>query len=473
MNLLTNKKAAVLLTSVLILVMLAGMFLPTCKRLAVPPPAQAELKGKAAALIVAMAEGRYEDVTKEFDINMTAAVPVSGLKDLWEEIVGQVGQWLSIASTTIGEEQGYHAVYVDSLFEKGFLDIKIVFDDHSNVVGLWLGSFESTEYEPPHYAKEEMFVEREVVIGEGRWTLPGVLSIPKEATNDAPVPAVVLVHGSGPNDKDETIGPNKPFKDLAWGLASNGIAVLRYDKRTRVYAAEFAPGTDAFAGFTAKEETIDDAVEAVRFLKDEKGIDADNLFVLGHSLGAIMGPRIAVACDDKDADSQKPMAGIVMMAAGSGHLADLMEEQIEYLAGIGDFMDEDEQARIDEIKGVVERIKSGRLAEGELAFGLPKSYWDDLDAYNQVETAKSLDLPVLILQGERDYQVGIGEFEVWKEELGGKPNVNLVSYPGLNHLFMSGSGKSTPNEYSIPSNVAEEVVKNIADWIGVNAGAEK
>src|SRR5437868_1155092 len=74
----------------------------------------------------------------------------------------------------------------------------------------------------------DTFDEREVTVGKGEWELPGTLGLPK---GSGPFPAVVLVQGSGPQDRDETMGVNKPFQDIAWGLASNGIAVLRYDKR--------------------------------------------------------------------------------------------------------------------------------------------------------------------------------------------------------------------------------------------------
>jgi dienelactone hydrolase len=99
---------------------------------------------------------------------------------------------------------------------------------------------------------------------------------------------------SGPNDRDETIGPNKPFQDLAWGLASQGIAVLRYDKRTRVYPAQFV----ALPNATVKEETIDDALAAVALLRNTPNIDQHRIFVLGHSLGGMLVPRIGLAVQE-------------------------------------------------------------------------------------------------------------------------------------------------------------------------------
>lgn len=311
------------------------------------------------------------------------------------------------------------------------------------------------------------------MVGQGKWELPATLTMPRNAAAGEPVPAVVLVHGSGPSNRDETIGPNKPFKDLAWGLASRGIAVLRYDKRTKVHGAAFT--SEEAASFTVKEETIDDAVLAVKLLKTIDGIDPDRVFVVGHSLGATVGPRIAQACnpaegssspdEDSNADADTSIAGLVMMAPTARNLADLMVEQMEYLANLDGQIDEKEAAQIQEARAAADKIKSGSLKEGEVTLGAPKAYWDDLSAHDPVEIAKHLNLPILILQGERDYQVTMVDLEIWKQALSGKPNVTIKTYPDLNHLFMSGSGKSTPDEYFVPSNLAEEVVADIVDWV--------
>ncbi len=116
------------------------------------------------------------------------------------------------------------------------------------------------------------FQEREISFGEDSWTLPGTLSIPYK---EGPFPALVLVHGSGPNDRDETLGANKPFRDLAQGLASRGIAVLRFDKRTRVHGARIASSS----GLTVAEEAVDDAVLAVGFLQGYPTLN--HLFMTG------------------------------------------------------------------------------------------------------------------------------------------------------------------------------------------------
>src|SRR5262249_34016694 len=147
---------------------------------------------------------------------------------------------------------------------------------------------------PAAYAKPDSFVEVPVQVGSAP-ALPGFLSLPKGA---GPFPVVVLVHGSGPQDADETIGPNKPFKDLALGLARRGIAVLRYAKRSRVEPAGVV---------TVKEEVLDGAHAAIELARASKGIDPGRVVVLGHSEGGYLAPRIA--------KENPTVAGIILLAA--------------------------------------------------------------------------------------------------------------------------------------------------------------
>ena len=195
---------------------------------------------------------------------------------------------------------------VTCAFANASLDINVAFNEQDKIVGLnitQVGGVEqqyTTVYEPPAYVNQDLFTEREVQIGEGEWVLPGTLSIP---VGDGPFAAVLLVHGSGPNDRDEAIGPNKPFRDLAWGLASQGIVVLRYDKRTKVYPEKMS---DLLNTLTVKEEVIDDVLEAVSLLRSIPEVDSQRIVVLGHSMGGYLLPRIGAA--------DRGIAGLVVLA---------------------------------------------------------------------------------------------------------------------------------------------------------------
>ena len=236
------------------------------------------------------------------------------------------------------------------------------------------------------------------------------------------------------------------FRDLAQGLASRGIAVLRYEKRTKHHRLKM---TLISGGLTVKEETIDDAVAAVNTLAEQPRIDADRIFVLGHSLGGNLLPRIGGASNK--------IAGFISFAGSVRPLEDLVLDQVNYLFSLDGTVTTEEQQKLDAIKKQVEKVKSPELSEevltSELPLGVSATYWLDLRGYNPAQSAKTLHKPFLILQGERDYQVTMVDFNLWKQALRSRDDVTLITYPRLNHLFMTGAGKSTPSEYLTPGNV--------------------
>lgn len=448
------------ITGLLILALVAFM-LPACSKPAAKAPdfTDAQLDERARTFLRFMAEGNPENAVKMMDSKMAAAMPAAKVKEAWQALVGQAGAFDRVSGSRLAVEAGYRCVYVTCQFEKAALDAKVVFDAAGNVAGLWFvpSQAQAPSYNQPAYADTSAFTETECVVGAGQWKLPGTLSMPK---GQGPFPAVVLVHGSGPNDRDETVGANKPFKDLAWGLASRGIAVLRYEKRTKQYPAEMSALMETF---TPKDEVLEDALSAVALLSETEGVDPDRVYVLGHSLGAFLAPRIAAHASETSGDS--PIAGLIMLAPNARDLATLIEEQVQYIASLDGSLDDAESAEIEKVKGDMDKVRQGRLQAGEVVMGASKAYWDDLMAYNPVETAKSLEVPMLILQGERDYQVTMEDFGIWKEALEGKDGVQLKSFPALNHLFIPGEGKSGPAEYQSPGNVDPAVIEVIATWL--------
>jgi dienelactone hydrolase len=431
------------------------LVLSACSRPQEVPTAE-QLEEKARDFITLTSSEKYEEAHRMFENKMASSLSKEGLQELWEGIVLQTGALQSITKMRLAEESGYQIVYVTCLFEKSIMDIKIVFDNKAQIAGLWLGNPETTQYTPPIYAKSDSFTEEEVTVGAEGWPLPGTLSLPK---GQGPFPAVVLVHGSGPNDRDESIGPNKPLKDLAWGLSSKGIAVLRYDKRTRVHAERL---TQLGSDFTVKEEVIDDVLAAIKSLSQAEKVNSQKIVVVGHSLGGSLIPRIV-----KDAINEGlPIAGAVSLAGTPRNLLDLVIEQIEYISKIDGTVDDNEATAIQDAQAQVEKIKAGTQGENEILLGAPKKYWTDLLEYDPIETAKDIGIPMLFLQGERDYQVlSSKDFEMWKEGLSSRSDIAFKSYPDLNHLFITGKGPSTPAEYELPNNVHSAVIDDIASFI--------
>lgn len=344
-------------------------------------------------------------------------------------------------------------------FESIKVDVKVALNAKGEVSGLFFlpTSAGSEVAGPPAYANTNAFHERDFTVGSVEWRLPGTLTMPAE-TGGKSSPALVLVHGSGPNDRDQTLGAVKPFRDLAWGLASKGIAVLRYEKRTKEYADRFK-GPDQLK-ITVREETIDDALSAVKQLRETEGIDPKRIFVLGISLGGTLAPRIAQA--------DPHIAGLVIMAGATRPLEDLIVDQTHYLLSLKEEQSPAEQDQLHQLEAAAARVKQLRPADASSSsnvMGAPVGYWLDLRAHDPVLEAKALKQPILILQGGRDYQVTQTDFNQWKQGLGASPRVAFELYPQLNHLFVSGEGKSTPQEYEKPGHVSATVIADIADWI--------
>jgi dienelactone hydrolase len=418
----------------------------------------------AEGMVDAMAKGDFAAATRDFDATMTAAMSAEQLRQAWSRVTTQAGAFKSRTGTREAREHGYLIEYVTCQFEKATLDVKVVIGEDGKITGLWFApptSTAETPYSPPAYVHKDRFDERGITVGSGEWQLPGTLTMPR---GDGPFPIVVLVHGSGPHDRNETIGPNKPFKDIAWGLASNGIAVLRYDKRT------FDPRTKANLAkiadkLTVKEEVIDDALAAVALARESPGIDPRRVSVLGHSLGGTLIPRIGKA--------DRRIAGLIVMAGCTRPFEDVVLEQLTYVASLSNPLSAEAQAQMAQWKREIAAVKALKPSSKgtTLLLGVPPSYWLDLRGYVPAEMAKSLTQPMLILQGGRDYQVTEADFKIWKDALSSRANVTCKLYPDLNHLFMTGTGKATPAEYEKPGAVAHSVVTDISDWINAQQGS--
>lgn len=428
----------------------------------------AELGRLATEFISTLADEDFAAAVSYFDDQMRQALPAADLKTAWAQVIDQAGGFESELSRTQGKADGYDVVIATTQFQKAALNIRMVFDSDQRMAGLFFQPATSPTattdaWQPPAYADTARVAEAEVTIGEGEWELPGTVTTP---TEDGPWPAVVLVHGSGPNDRAESIGPNKPFRDLALGLASRGIAVLAYDKRSLTHGAAMA----AVEGMTVQDEVVDDAVLGVELLRATDGVDPDRVWLLGHSLGGMLAPRIAEQSDG--------LAGLVILAGAARPLEELILEQTRYLSERDGNVTAEEQSALNTVEEQVAAIRDPDLDASTPAadlLGVPASYWLDLRGYAAPAVAAMLDLPILALQGERDYQVTMADFALWMNALSTRDDVTLTSFPELNHLMMAATaptstgpgtqGLSGPEEYAVAGHVDEAVIDAIASHI--------
>jgi dienelactone hydrolase len=251
---------------------------------------------------------------------------------------------------------------------------------------------------------------------------------------------------------------NRIFADIAEGLASRNIAVIRYDKRSKVYGQQMGE-TD----FTLQQETIEDAVRAIALLRQQPEIDPNRIFILGHSLGGYATPRIIA----QSLAQKMPIAGAILLAGNARHIEDISIAQTEAMLKARGNITADEQRRVDAMKQQAEDIRNLDPAKPHppVLLGLPAAYFLDLKGYDPAAEAKHLGTRLLILQGERDFQVTMEDFNLWKTGLTGSPAVTFKTYPALNHLFIAGEGASSPTEYRKPGNVAPAVIDDIANWL--------
>ena len=415
--------------------------LPLLSFLLAAQPSQdpAALASKALDHVLA---GQYADFLQMSTADVQKGLPEAEMTKLGA-MIKTYGPLEKLGDPTTTKSGPNSIVVFPTRFANQNINFRIIINSAGQVSGFFQLPG-GVNWQRPEYSKPDTFKERDVTVGEGEWKLPGTLTVPVGA---GPFPAVVLVHGSGPNDRDETVGGAKVFKDLAEGLASRGIVVLRYEKRTMQYRARVA----SIAKLTVQEETVDDAVKAIALLRSQPEVNGSKIFLLGHSLGAYVAPRIA------EADGK--LAGMVLMAGNVRPLEDLLVEQVEYMGIKGD--------QLERSKALQAKVKKLEPADEDSPAlgGLPVSYWLDLKDYDPAAAAKKLGIPMLILQGERDYQVTMTDFALWKAAVGNSKGVVMKSYPALNHLFVAGEGKSLPAEYGKPGHVAPVVIDDIAKFI--------
>jgi dienelactone hydrolase len=399
-------------------------------------------------------DDRFEACQPLMDETMKTAFTAAQAGSIRTSLLSEHGALVGIGDAWHEDDiQGYRRYRVPVTFEKVTLDFRVVLDGAGRVAGFFL--VPHAEPPDPDEKPEAPGKETEIRIGEGDDALPGTLILP---AGPGPSPGVVLVHGSGANDRDETLGLNKPFRDLAWGLAGRGIAVLRYDKRSLAKPETLAAAGDAL---TVEQEVIADARAALALLRSDAKVDSGAVHLLGHSLGGTLAPRIAAA-------APRP-AGIIVLAGATLPLPEKMLEQTRYIVSLDGTITEAEQTALDEIEEKVARIRQALDGDGPappgMILGAPIGYYEDLEAYDPPAAAAALELPTLILQGGRDYQVTGEDFAGWQGALTGKPFVCLHLYEGMDHLFRKGEGVPGPHDYDRREPVDGGVIDDIAAWI--------
>ena len=303
-------------------------------------------------------------------------------------------------------------------------------------------------------------IEERIIIGEGtKYPLNGILTLPDEI-NDK-VPAVVMVHGSGASNMDEKVGKLTPFKDISEGLAKRGIASIRYDKRSFTHGFKMIREKDV----TVKVETIEDAVMAAELLQADSRIDTDNIYIIGHSMGAMLAPRI-----DAEGGAFK---GLILMAGSPRKLEEIMMDQnqmvLAQVKGLTGAIVKKQVAKLSKLFDGLYEMTDEEAKSKKVGGGTTLYYFKEMGEHPASMYLEKLEKPILILQGEKDFQATVEkDFEGYKQLLGEKENVTFQLYEGLNHAFVPsvyGNIMKAKQEYNVEQRVSEKVIIDIASWI--------
>jgi len=401
-------------------------------------------QARCKEIVRQMSAGKFDQAVKGFAKSLTTRVNAKALQETWVELEKKYGTYKECRESKAQALGNLKTVTLPLQFEHALINLNILLDYRNEIINFTFNR-----------STDDLVGESALEVKSGEFALDALYTVPKGANN---FPVVVLVHGSGPQDKDEAIGPNKPFRDLAYGLAARGIGCVRYDKRTLQY-----PKKMNLKSITVQEETIDDAVNAARQAMDLPGADKKKIFVLGHSLGGYLIPRIAQRLPEAH--------GFIVLAGNARPLEDLLLEQITYVSSLKKEKDANHESKMDRLKEQVALVKSDELTQETdttlLPFGIPASYWIDLKNYNPAEVASGLSQPIMFLQGGRDYQVTTdGDFDLWKLKLESNEKNLFKLYPELNHLFIAGEGKAVPEEYFFkPGHVDDQVLDDISEFV--------
>lgn len=408
---------------------------------------EASARALAVQTLDRLDAGDYGAIVDSFTPEARAAIDAEGLAKVWTALPDQLGAATGRGEPGVATRGAFRVVSIPLQYARSTLNAIVTIDAQDRIAGLLLQPPAAAPAPRPALAPGVR--ESDIATGDDARSLPGTLTMP---AGQGPFPGVVLVHGSGPQDRDETIGPNRPFLDIAHGLAARGIAVLRYDKRSKARPADFAGGE-----FTVDDEVTLDAVQAVDTLRGVAGIDGTRVVVLGHSLGGMLAPRIA---------ARTAAAGTILFAAPSRPLLDILVEQIERMAMTDGETSDAERNAIEGLRTGIARIRNGEdMAAAEAPLGQSATYWRSIEAVDMVADARALRTPVLLLHGERDIQVTNADWKGWQAAFAAHDGATLKSYPALSHLGIAGQGPGSLADYQVAGRVDETLIDDIAQWI--------
>jgi len=393
-----------------------------------------------------MVTGDFDQVVANCSAKVKTQLGEAVLKQGWDSTVANLGKFVTIYDTIETAQGNFTIIKVILSYENNGLQVSFTYGSSGEIEGLWMNYY-AIEQE---LAATDAFVETKIVIDSGKYQINGRLTLPENVENP---PVIILVQGSGQSDMNETVSTNKPFRDIAWALAKQGIATIRYNKRYYQYPES------ATSSITIQDEVLNDVSKAIAYAKTCGKVNPNKIYILGHSLGGMLAPKIAL-------DNQE-VAGIISLAGSPRKLEDIIYDQnVMALASRTDLSEANKQSALEQLRVEIDKIKTVKETDTGNILGVNSVYWYSLNQINTAEIIKKLDIPMLFLQGTDDFQVYANtDYVEWKELLGNRGNVAFHLYAKLNHIFMVSNGKKDVTEYDFPGTVDQTMIDDIAQWI--------
>ena len=376
---------------------------------------------------------------------------------------GMHGEVIDFTIVDEMQQEDLNIFIISATHTKGAAVHSVVVDANGEIAGVQVVDF---SFEPRLPSANANFAAEAIVVGEGtEWYLDGLLTIPNGASAQNPVPAVILVHGSGGQNMDTSFFENRPFADIAEYLSSNGIAVLRYNKRTWMHSHGMQAAVVFGDDITVWEETIEDALLAAEILRADERIS--EVFVVGHSMGGLLAPRIA---EEGDLD------GVIMLAASPHPLFVISYNQnihfINEALAAGEISQEIADMHIAAAYAwLVEAREMITWPIEELAgryiFHMPALYQRSIYDSLPLPIIIGGNRPTLIIHGGRDFQASTeADFLPMVEATEGLAHVITMYFDGINHLLMqSQTDFNDLRDYHVQGNVDENILRSMVEWI--------
>lgn len=427
-----------------------------------------DYRDSADLLIEYLVEERFHAVVSAFAPSLAEHHPVEELEEVWYRTLQRYGRYKSHRfGEVIEKDSSLSYLYVIKC-ASAVLAVVVAYDQRGQVIAFVLRPPEGepikaqpfwvvpafvdiakTIYQIPDYVDTSLFNEVEFLM-QGAIPVPATMTVAK---TDEPNPMVILFQGFGPTDRDETIGDIKPLRDIAWGLASRGIASIRFDCRSYTQTPE------VIAGFNIDSYLLDDIAAMVAYTRLKSAIfDTTRIFIAGHGLGG-MAAALAVQRDTG-------LAGVLLLSTPARPFNELLLETVRSDMATLASNSKAEKERLLDIAGILELLKNRRLPAEEMVLFAPARVWYDLMDNNHVEISRQLDLPVLIVHSGRDFEATDRDFDIWKELSTSNHNIRLKKYDDLNHFYQPGSARAGKLEYGTnTAPVDQRVIDDIAAWI--------